>query len=282
MAAIKTVWTESDLNFLRKEYPRGKTADIASVLCKTVSAVKTRAATLNIRKDKEFFGIWNKANLSRLKEIYADMLNIDIAKEFGTTRDAIAAVAHKAGLKKSANFHREHMPKSAFQKGHVSANKGKKMSEFCTPAQIENIKKHWFPKGHLPHNTKKDFDIAERNCKGRIYLYIRTSLGKWEQLHRHVWEQAYGKIPKGTNIQFIDGNPLNCDIKNLYTIDRHKQMKKNSGTINLPDSMIATYLAGKNGSKDDYINHTELLELKRNQIKLNRKINEYGRKITHT
>ena len=37
----------------------------------------------------------------------------------------------------------------------------------------------------------------------------------WMDKGRCVWEQHHGKIPKGHNIVYLDGNPLNCDISNL-------------------------------------------------------------------
>ena len=37
----------------------------------------------------------------------------------------------------------------------------------------------------------------------------------WMDKGRYVWEQHYGEIPKGYNIIYLDGNPLNCDISNL-------------------------------------------------------------------
>lgn len=35
---------------------------------------------------------------------------------------------------------------------------------------------------------------------------------------RYVWEQANGPIPNGHRIIHLDGNPLNCELENLYCI----------------------------------------------------------------
>ena len=45
--------------------------------------------------------------------------------------------------------------------------------------------------------------------------------------HRWLWEQAYGEIPKGHNVQFKDNNPLNCVLENLYLITRDEQVREN-------------------------------------------------------
>jgi len=279
---MKRTWTESDLSILREEYPRQNIAATALRLGKTIAAIKTKAKLLGIKRDKESIGPWSRELTSRLKEIYTDALNPDIAKELDLTVSSIRAKAHVLGLKKSKEYYQKYPSKSQFKKGHVSHNKGKKMTEFCSPQQIENIKKAWFKKGHQPHNTKNDFDIVERVSKGKPYLWIRVSLGKWQLLQRYVWEKAYGKIEKGVNIQFKDGNTLNCTLENLYAIDRKKQMLVNSGPLNLTDKMVAKFLAGKYGDKAEFIYRPELIELKRNQLKLNRKIKEHGRKLQKT
>jgi hypothetical protein len=41
---------------------------------------------------------------------------------------------------------------------------------------------------------------------------------RWEFLHRAVWEEHHGPIPKGMIIAFKDSNKLNCDIDNLVMI----------------------------------------------------------------
>lgn len=42
----------------------------------------------------------------------------------------------------------------------------------------------------------------------------------WVQKSRFIYEQKYGKIPKGCIIIHLDGNTENFDIKNLYCISR--------------------------------------------------------------
>lgn len=92
--------------------------------------------------------------------------------------------------------------------------------------QIEKTKATRFQKGHLPHNTRHDHAISDRKDKnGRVYRYIRIGLSKWIPYHRYLWEKYNGEIPKGYNVQFKDGNTLNCTIENLYLISRTEQLK---------------------------------------------------------
>ena len=90
-------------------------------------------------------------------------------------------------------------------------------------------KEYRFKKGHLPHNTRNDWDIRiQQDKSGRKYKYIRVSLGKWMLLHRFNWEQSNGTIPKGMKILFKDGDTMNCDVSNLELVTAGQLMKRNS------------------------------------------------------
>jgi len=113
---------------------------------------------------------------------------------------------------------------SYFQKGMIPANKGKKMPEDVR----KKIKHTFFKKGHQPHNTKKNGDEVKRRSKGKEYWMIKVpGRTKIVYKHRYLWELHHGSIPKGFNVQFKDGNTLNCVIENLYLIDRSNQVIEN-------------------------------------------------------
>jgi hypothetical protein len=125
--------------------------------------------------------------------------------------------------------------RSQMQPGHISHNKGKAM-----PPEIrEKVSHTWFPKGHRPHNTKPaDGVITIRTDKktGRQYQYIREGLSRWEPLHRHLWRQHHGKIPRGKVVVFKDGNPMNCVIDNLELLTYQENMMRNT-IQNLPTEL---------------------------------------------
>lgn len=65
---------------------------------------------------------------------------------------------------------------------------------------------------------------TESIYNGRIYVKVsdaptsrtaKNHMANWMEKGRVVWEQHHGKIPKGHNIVYLDGNPLNCEISNL-------------------------------------------------------------------
>ncbi len=176
--------------------------------------------------------------LEELKRDYHNTQASDLADRYGCTLHAVYNAAHRLGLKKDIEFIRELSRKKMMnpnhpgrkfliKKGNVPQNKGKKQAEYMSAEAIERTKHTRFQKGHLPKKTRHDNAISERRDKsGRIYKYIRIELAKWIPYHRYIWEQVNGEIPKGYNVQFKDGNSLNCVIDNLYLISQADQLKK--------------------------------------------------------
>lgn len=104
-------------------------------------------------------------------------------------------------------------PNGVFQKGHVPANKGKKMPYHPNSARCQ------FKPGHLPHNTQYlgherlttsgyvEISVAEVNPHTG---YERRYVSK----HRHLWEAAHGPLPDGMVLKCLDGNKTNTDPAN--------------------------------------------------------------------
>jgi len=71
-------------------------------------------------------------------------------------------------------------------------------------------------------------DYIEYN--GNIYAFVKESKGqgyyrRTERLHRRVWEDNNGPVPKGMCIHHLDGNTRNNSIDNLQCLsikDHHK------------------------------------------------------------
>jgi hypothetical protein len=112
-----------------------------------------------------------------------------------------------------------------FKKGHKPFNKGTRMTE----EQKERIKHTFFQRGHIPHNTKKDGEISVRKDKrGVTYLHYRVSMSHWIPLHRKIWQDIHGEIPKGFNVVFKNGDVLDVRIENLECISNTENMLRNT------------------------------------------------------
>lgn len=177
-----------------------------------------------IKQQKKVY-YWTPEEDNRLRRLYHNNTNEQLAEIFNRTEKAVSARAFKLNLKKDQNWKTSQIQKTWFKKGHKPHNTGNK--------GIRLSKQTEFKKGHKPHNTKFNGAISIRydgyNEQSKPYYYIRLENGKWEPLHRHIWKQINGEIPKFHLIRFIDGNTLNVDINNLMciTMAQNAQLNQN-------------------------------------------------------
>jgi hypothetical protein len=99
-----------------------------------------------------------------------------------------------------------------FEKGHVSANKGKPGKTTGRMAETQ------FKKGHAPLN-KKEIGSERVNVDGYVEIKVAEP-NKWAAKHVYLYESEHGKIPGGHCVIFGDGNKQNLDIGNLILITR--------------------------------------------------------------
>jgi hypothetical protein len=242
-------WTADEKELLREKYPVSTLRELAVLFPgRTAAMIGTKAARMKLVKAERGFR-FTREQLDELKRDYPATLNSVLAKRYGRSPDVIYNTAQRLGVKKDREFMRrvaklnftEDHPARKFQikKGTVPVNKGKKQTEYMTPEAVERTKRTRFKKGHLPSGTLRDYAVTERrDSSGRIYRHIRTGPARWVPYHRYLWEREYGKIPKGHNIRFRDGNPLNCAIDNLYLISRADQMRnENSYQARYPEEI---------------------------------------------
>lgn len=98
-----------------------------------------------------------------------------------------------------------------FKKGRENPHKGD--SSF----RIPNSEKSRFKKGHTPLNHKPIG--SERIDVGDGYTLIKTEEPNvWRLKHQVIWEEAYGCVPEGMVITFLDGDKSNICLENLQMI----------------------------------------------------------------
>ena len=185
--------------------------------------------------------IYTQLEIDYVQKYFANHPTKHIALCLDIPESNVNYIAYKHELKKSAKYLNSvacgRLQKGTtkgkstqFKKGNIPLNKGMKQEDYMSAEAIEITKTTQFKKGRLPHNTKEDGHISIRHNKPRKvkYKWIRISKGNWKELHRHIWEQTYGDIPRGCNIIFKDGNTLNCDIDNLVMVTNNELMYKNT------------------------------------------------------
>lgn len=193
-------------------------------------------------------GSFSNIEVDILRQKYPHMSTIELAKEMKRDLDSVYRKAYALGLKKTAEYMQtaasgryvdsEPGKATRFKKGHMPWNAGMK------GLQIGGEETR-FKKGNEPHNTKHDGAITIRtDNNGKDYKHIRVAKAKWMPLHRYLWQQENGQIPKGHNIAFKDGNTLNCTLDNLELISNYELMQRNS-IHNYPDEIrLAAQLRG--------------------------------------
>jgi len=172
--------------------------------------------------------------------------------------------------------------RSRFKKGDTPVNKGKKWDEYMSPEAMEKSKTTHFKKGNYSCRWKgfKDGDMRMREEKrsGIVYKYVRLAAGKWYPLHRVIWEQEYGKPPKGNMVTFKDGNQMNCELDNLELITMAENYIRNSASVNMTDGFIIHAIAGgpnvgnTKALREELKKYPELIDIKRMELQLKRTI----------
>ena len=82
-------------------------------------------------------------------------------------------------------------------------------------------------KGKKPRLLKPQ--PASQSKKGyvQVRLYDDSGkLGKLQYVHRLVWQTFKGEIPKGLEIDHIDGNPRNNNLTNIQLLSRRENTDK--------------------------------------------------------
>lgn len=167
---------------------------------------------------------WTQEQIRILTELYPNHTSEYIGTMVGHSTLSVRAKAFMLGLKKEKEWMKSMAMKTAFKKGHIPPNKGKKWDEYISKEKQEKSRKTTFKKGHVSHNKKP----VGYEMKGRDgYWFVKVAEPDvFKMKHRVLWEKHNGPIPKGTRIMFIDGNPDNITLENLTAITRADAFNK--------------------------------------------------------
>lgn len=157
-----------------------------------------------------------------------DMVNA----EFGTDITADRMLGYKKNHKLKSGF------TGQFEKGHVPFTKGKRMESLMSPESLERCRKTYFKKGNSPKNR---VPVGTEVVKDDDYLWRKIAEpNKWRQVHRLVYEQLHGSIPKGMCVTFLDGDRRNFSPDNLVLISQDENRILNHKRLRHTDKTIAT------------------------------------------
>ena len=104
-----------------------------------------------------------------------------------------------------------------FEKGHHPWTKGKSIKEICyKPDSYARWKSSVYTKGQRAHNKAA---VGTEVIDDHGYIKVKVAdPSTWEFKHRLIYEKAYGPIPKGMMLAFIDGDKTNISLDNMMLI----------------------------------------------------------------
>jgi len=156
------------------------------------------------------------------KGISTQELTEAVNKEFGTNHSVLSIRYFKRNHKLLSGYD------SRFKKGVTAYNKGKHLS-------FAGCEKTQYQKGHMPYNH---LPVGTLSMTSGDEYYIRkvAEPNVWEFEHRLVWKQAYGEIPKGQVVIFLDRDRHNCNIDNLALVSKGENQALNRRHLRFGDA----------------------------------------------
>ena len=166
----------------------------------------------------------DKFLIDNVKGISLKELRDQFNKKFGynLSESAIANRKNKLGLSSGIKG-------GQFQKGSVPFNKGKKQKHYMNEEAINKTKNTRFQKGNIPHNHRP---VGSERTTVDGYIEVKVAEpNKWKTKAVVIYEEEYGKIPKGHKVIYLDGIRQNLDISNLKVISSAEELIMNSNNL---------------------------------------------------
>lgn len=237
--------------------------------------------------------IWTLEENTILIEKYPDLLTSDLMELLpGRTMSGITGHANILGIHKSELFHASGMGgricsnndigfSTRFSKKMAGWNKGKKQVDYMSAENIEKTKVGRFKKGQDPHNTVVvGYERISRDGYLEVKVRHRKGIGKnvnFMAKHRIIYESHFGPIPDNCNVEFLDDNKMNFEPSNLVLRTKKENLLMNTMR---DQSIVKRFLGVREPELVEKIitEMPEIIQLKRNTIKLNQKINKQNAK----
>ena len=236
----------------------------------------------NTRNGRKKIKMNNRLQSQQVQEILKDYPNLKssvLAEKYQVPVEKIYSTAKRYGIKKSEEFKLSDQSGLIKKGQHLAPGTEIKKGQRMMGPRRRNKTKLPHPtawrKGNIGPLTAKDGEIRWRT----VGWMIRINLNNWMFYTRWLWIQKYGEIAEGWNVVFKDGFSNSKDhiptIEQLECVSNAGLLNMNSGCEELTDGYVVSKLSHKNPIlKQVFSKMPELIELKRNEIKLRRTINE--------
>lgn len=275
-------WEDKEMEILKQHYPTMKTKELALLLGKNSTAIVSMANRNGIKKAPGFSGkkVWQDKDDTYLKQYYAKGDLNKMCAELKCSICALYARSFILGLNRDNDMIKDNRRKWAlenkdilsqfqFKKGSISWNTGKKQVDYMSPENIEKTKKGRYKPGNIPWHQKPIGTLIVHS-NGDVFEKVKEGFGheNWARKNRLEYEKHFGSIPEGAVIEVLDGNKMNWNPENLVLKTKRENLRDNG----LRDTCILKRYMNVRDPRDiqEYIeNHSDLIEMKRNEVKLN-------------
>lgn len=177
---------------------------------------------------------WTDSEIEYLKAHYPCVSSGRIASHLGLKIGQVYCKANSLGLKKSDAFLNgdesgrlkgQLGSSTRFKPGQDPWNKGKK--GYTAGGRSAETQ---FKPGEKPHtwNPIGHERITRDGYLERKLTDTGVTRNDYVAVHRLIWEEANGRIPKGHVVVFKDKNPRNLTIENLEMISRADLARRNT------------------------------------------------------
>ena len=167
---------------------------------------------------------WTPEELDTLRTLYQKHTKKECANLMGFTE----------GQVKSA-LQRHHITcgrSGRFSKGHVPANKGKKMS----PETYRKVQPTMFKKGHAPTHHRP---VGSERVTVDGYVEVKVAEpNKWRLKHRVVYEEHFGPLKSAEAVIILNGNRQDLRPENLMKLTRAELARLNLNHLHSFDTEL--------------------------------------------
>lgn len=176
---------------------------------------------------------WQAWELKGLRRLFPHYPTAYCARVIGRPESSINAKASELGLKKSREYMEREKPgqfdgvrgqNCRFEKGHEPWNKGKSYRAGGRSAETR-FKKGRKPQTWVPVGSER---ISKDGIRQRKISDTGYGAGDWQSVHKLLWEEHHGPVPKGHLVVFKNRNRKDIRIENLELITRAENARRNS------------------------------------------------------
>ncbi len=255
----KILWPKSSEKFIRKNFETMSNRELADHFGMHIQTMRTKLYEMGLYRMRLQY--WTEEQIRYLKKNYKKIGDKELSEIFTDKwpKEKGWTLKHIEKKRKYLNLKRSKIELKAIHQRNVDQGRF-----LLCPV------KRWLVTGVAQEGEIRMW----RENSGRLVPRIKIN-GKFIHWARWAYINAFGEVPPKMNVVFADGNPENQTIENLELIadgelSRRNSMKSSQG---LSDNYIAGVLThGNPEARKELKKYPEILELKRQQLKLNRLI----------